>query len=322
MSSMITIEYLYIFTGLIFGAIAVLSALDVQNPKRSGNTLFWGLFAGSFLFGSHLSDLENGVLVLTLVIVGGFNFIGRTQPSSAALRHAEARSEAEPRSARHFGNGLFAIALIIPFTALVGTVAFKNSGFFDPKQITVIWLGIGVIIALIVAMLWMKPPLLAPLEEGRRLADTIGWAIVLPQLLASLGAVFAAAGVGKAVGTFAVTYLTLSTPFAAVAAYCIGMALFTIIMGNAFAAFPVMTAAIGLPLIVHTFHGSAVIMGAIGMLAGYCGTLTTPMAANFNIVPAALLELPDRYGVIRAQIPTAIPLLVGNIVLMYALVFR
>lgn len=32
------------------------------------------------------------------------------------------------------------------------------------------------------------------------------------------------------------------------------------------------------------------------MLSGFCGTLMTPMAANFNIVPAALLELSDRNG--------------------------
>jgi len=137
-----------------------------------------------------------------------------------------------------------------------------------------------------------------------------------------LGAVFALAGMGKQLGLVATDYLPLGQPFEAVAAYCIGMALFTVVMGNAFAAFPVMTAAIGLPLIVGRFHGDPVIMGAIGMLCGYCGTLVTPMAANFNIVPAALLELPDRNGVIKAQIPTAIPLLIGNIVLMYALVFR
>ena len=47
----------------------------------------------------------------------------------------------------------------------------------------------------------------------------------------------------------------------------------------------------------------------------------TPMAANFNIVPAALLELEDRNGVIRAQIPTARMLLAANIVLMYVFVF-
>ena len=54
-------------------------------------------------------------------------------------------------------------------------------------------------------------------------------------------------------------------------------------------------------------------VGAIGMLAGFCGTLMTPMAANFNIVPAALLELKDRNGVIKAQIGTALPLLAVNI---------
>jgi uncharacterized membrane protein len=312
---MISIEYLYVFAGLIFAAIAVLSAMDKTNPKRIGNATFWGLFAASFLIGSHLSDFQNGILVLALVIVGGFNFIGRSAPPTTS---AQQRREAATR----YGNGLFALALIVPFAALIGTVLFKNSSLFESKNVTVIWLGIGVILALIVAMFWMKPPILAPLQEGRKLADAIGWAAVLPKLLASLGAVFAAAGVGKEIGTLATHYLPLGTPFAAVAAYCIGMALFTILTGNAFAAFPVMTAALGLPLIVHTFHGNPVIMGAIGMLAGYCGTLVTPMAANFNIVPARLLELPDRYGVIRAQIPTALWLLPVNVVLMYLLVFR
>ena len=63
-------------------------------------------------------------------------------------------------------------------------------------------------------------------------------------------------------------------------------------------------------------------LGAIGMLTGYCGTLLTPMAANFNIVPAVLLELPDQYGVIRAQVVTALALLVVNVLLMWLLVFR
>jgi uncharacterized membrane protein len=100
------------------------------------------------------------------------------------------------------------------------------------------------------------------------------------------------------------------------------MALFTIVMGNAFAAFPVMTAGIGLPLIVHRFGGDPIVMSAIGMLAGFCGTLLTPMAANFNLVPAALLELPDRNGVIKAQAPTALMLLAANTALMAVLVYR
>src|SRR3546814_16991705 len=74
------------------------------------------------------------------------------------------------------------------------------------------------------------------------------------------------------------------------------MALVTRIMGNAFAAFPVMTAAIGLPILIKGYGGDPAIVCAIGMLAGFCGTLMTPMAANFNIVPAALLELKDQNG--------------------------
>ena len=118
----------------------------------------------------------------------------------------------------------------------------------------------------------------------------------------------------------------LIVPLVAVVVYCLGMALFTVIMGNAFAAFPVMTAAIGLPFVVVQFGGNPAIVCAIGMLAGFCGTLMTPMAANFNVVPANLLELPDRdaalNGVIRAQLPTALILLGINIALMYALAFR
>ncbi|HEY8948434.1 MAG TPA: DUF979 domain-containing protein [Rhizomicrobium sp.] len=311
---MITLNHIYILMGALFAGVAMLSALDRANRKRFGNAIFWALFALSFLAGSHLSDFENGVLVLALVIVGGFNFLGRTAPATTTPDQRRER-------AQHYGNGLFAVALVIPFVALAGTLLLKGSGLVDSNQVTLIWLGIGVIIALAVSYAWFQPPALAPFQEARRLSDTIGWAMLLPQLLASLGAVFAAGGVGREVGVIATHYLPLGTPFAAVAAYCIGMALFTIIMGNAFAAFPVMTAAIGLPLVVGQFHGDVTVMAALGMLAGYCGTLATPMAANFNIVPAALLELPD-YAVIRAQIPTAIPLLVVNILLMYFLAFR
>lgn len=317
---MIGYEWLYILTGLFFAAYAVLSLLDATNAKRLGNTAFWGLLAASFLFGSHLGDVANGVLVLALIVLGGFNLLGRGNPATSTQEERLARAERR-------GNWLFVPILLIPVTAMAGTLLFKNlhvggTLLFDPKALTLVFLGIGVLLSLAVAMLWLRPPLLAPLQEGRRLFDTIGWAAILPQMLASLGAVFAIAGVGKAVGIVATDYLPLGEPFEAVAAYCIGMALFTAVMGNAFAAFPVMTAAIGLPLIVGKFHGDPVIMGAIGMLSGYCGTLVTPMAANFNVVPAALLELPDRNGVIKAQIPTAIPMLIGNIVLMYVLVFR
>ena len=303
----------------MFAAISVRSLADRANRKRLGNAGFWGLLAVSFLFGSHLGDLVNGMIVLALTALGaGAMGLGSYRTSGIEERESSARTK---------GNVIFTPALVIPAIAIAGTLTLGRIEvgglpLADPKQVTLIALALGIVIALAVALLRFRPPAFATVEEGRRLCDAIGWAIVLPQMLASLGAVFALSGVGGAVGRIATTWLPLGHPFAAVTAYCIGMALFTMVMGNAFAAFPVMTAAIGLPLIVHRFGGDPAIMGAVGMLSGFCGTLATPMAANFNIVPAALLELPDRNGVIRVQIPTAIPLLVCNIMLMYLLVFR
>lgn len=315
---MLTLEHAYVFAGVVFAAYAVLSAGDRNNPRRFWNAGFWGVFALVFLIGSHVSDTANGALALALAVIGG----------TGVLRRGEVQSvDAEQRSVRatRYRNALFVPALIIPATAVMGTLIAKSlliggEPILDPKQATIISLAIGVIFAWAAAIIWLRPPLLVPLQEGRRLMDTIGWAVLLPQMLAALGAVFALAGVGHAVGILASHVIPMTQPLAAVAVYCVGMALFTVVMGNAFAAFPVMTAAVGLPLIVHKFGGNPAIMSAIGMLSGFCGTLVTPMAANFNIVPAALLDL-DRNAVIRAQMPTAFLLLPANILLMYFLVF-
>ena len=225
--------------------------------------------------------------------------------------------------AKRYGNGLFAIALIIPAVALIGTLLFKRiPEWIDPKQVTLISLALGVLLALAVGYVRLRPAPMLPLQQGSRLIDSVGWAAILPQMLASLGAVFALAGVGDVVGGLAGQAIPQGSLIGAVLAYGLGMALFTMVMGNAFAAFPVMIAAIGMPLLIKQYGGDPAIVCAIGMLAGFCGTLMTPMAANFNLVPAALLELKDKNGVIKAQIGTALPLLAVNIALIYLLAFR
>ena len=317
---MITLEWLYILAGAMFAAFALLSLADRTAKKRFGNAAFWGLMAASLLGGSSFGDFGNGLLVLGLVGLAGFGFIGRSSPKTTSEIEREAFSELR-------GNRLFLPALVIPVTALVGTLIYnytplKDSGLFEPRRETYILLALGVILAILVIFAWLRPPLTAPLQEGRRLIDAIGWAAVLPQMLAALGVVFAAAGVGDIIGGATRAAIPEGSVFLTVLVFAIGMALFTMIMGNAFAAFPVMAAAIGVPLLIQGYHGDAAVVGAIGMLAGFCGTLMTPMAANFNIVPAALLELKDRNGVIKAQIGTALPLLAVNILLIYFLAFR
>jgi uncharacterized membrane protein len=310
----INLHWLYVFAGAVFAGFAIGSARDETNPRRFGNALFWLLVTMSFWFGDFLGDIGNGVLVLALVATAGMNLLGRGSRESSL--------EERERSSRRHGNTLFLPALIIPFTAFVGTLLFnytglKALGIIDPKAVTLVLLGLGVIIAMLVSVLWLRPPPAAPIEEGSRLMNGVGWAAVLPQMLAALGAIFAAAGVGSTIGAVAGGIIPNGSIFLAVLLYALGMVVFTMIMGNAFAAFPVMAAAIGIPILIHADGGNPAVIGAVGMLSGFCGTLMTPMAANFNIVPAALLELKSQYGVIRAQVATAIPLLVVNILILY-----
>ncbi|WP_309623954.1 DUF979 domain-containing protein [Novosphingobium sp.] len=306
---MIGLPQIYLLAGLVFAAFAALSARDRSNPKRYSTAAFWALLALSMLAGDRLGDLGNGFLVLALVAIAGLGGLGKGVAGDDAAQQ-------QTRAASH-GNRLFLLALVIPATALIGSFAFKAvPQLVDPRQVTLVSLALGVLLASAAGLIWLRESPLVPLQQGRRLMDAVGWAALLPQMLASLGAVFAIAGVGKVVGEAMSGVIPADSRLAAVVAYGLGMALFTMVMGNAFAAFPVMMAAIGLPLLIQHYHGDPAVIAAVGMLAGFCGTLMTPMAANFNVVPAALLDLKDRNAVVKAQIGTALPLLVFNIALI------
>lgn len=316
---MITGQHVLYLVGAMFAAFALLSATDRTNPKRFGNAAFWGLFALSLIAGSWLGDLANGCIVLVLAALAGLKRIGRGRPATGEEERAEL--------GERFGNALFLPIVIVLLIAVAGTLLYlytplHGTGLFEKNRETFALLCVGVLVALAAIYAWLKPPPLAPLQEGRRLIDAVGWAAVLPMMLAALGVVLADSGVGRTIGGLLLTVIPEGSVFPAVIVYGIGMALFTILTGNAFAAFPVMATAIGVPLLIQTNGGDPAVIGAIGMLAGFCGTLMTPMAANFNLVPSALLELKDPNGVIKVQIGTALPMLAINIALIYCLAFR
>jgi uncharacterized membrane protein len=315
---MITTQWVFFLIGAMFAAFAVLSLSDRTNPKRLGNAAFWGLLALSLIGGTWIGDFGNGLIVLALAGIASFNLLGRGKPEV---------SEEERAAAGHrHGDKLFLPILIVLLTAVLGTLIYiytplNRTGWFQANRETLILLAAGVLLALAFLYVWLKPPPLAPLQEGRRLMDAVGWAAVLPLMLAAFGTVLKDTGVGDLIGGFVGSVIPDGQVLAAVAAFGFGMALFTILTGNAFAAFPIMASAIAVPLLLQQYGGDPAVVGAIGMLAGFCGTLMTPMAANFNIVPVTLLELKDPNAVIKAQIGTAVPMLLINILFIWWFAF-
>jgi len=313
----ISIQYLYWLAGFVLLITSLMTFSDKTHPRRLSTGLFWLLYAVIFLIGDKIPPAIVGVAAVVMALIAGFGGVG-------IGKHGTLPEEKRRASAKRLGNKLFVPALLIPLITVIGTVLFKDvkvAGLplLDPKNVTFVSLGVGCLVSLAVACWLTRETPVQGLRESRRLIESLGWALVLPQMLAMLGLVFFDGGVDKAVAHLTTSYINMDYKFVAVAVYCIGMALFTIIMGNGFAAFPVMTGGVGVPILVGVFHANPAVMAAIGMFSGYCGTLMTPMAANFNIVPAALLELKDRNAVIRAQVPSALGILVANIFLLYFL---
>lgn len=300
------LEYIYQATGLLLIAFAVQALVDKGNEKRIGTGLFWLIYGLSFCLGKFVPDWITGVMVLALTIIASAGFMGIGTYNGNGDDFAS-------EQAGIFKNKLFMPALLVP----VGTLLWnKLTG-----TSALIGLGVSSLIALIVAMLLTKCSPKQSTHEGRRLLDTIGWAAILSQFLAALGYLFNQAGIGETVSQIVQQIVPDGSLLVYVTAYTCGMALFTIIMGNAFAAFAVITTGIGLPMLIIGQNGNPAIVGVIGMLSGYCGTLMTPMAANFNVVPAALLELENKNQVIMVQFLPGLTMLAINTFLMYFLAF-
>ncbi|MTL92278.1 DUF979 family protein, partial [Turicibacter sanguinis] len=215
-------------------------------------------------------------------------------------------------SAEKIGNKLFVPALVLAVLAFV-IAQFTNLGSYNAIGLS----GIG---ALIVMFFISKSNVKEANDESIRLLSQVGPTAILPQILAALGTLFTVAGVGDVIAGGVSQVIPEGNIWLGVIAYCVGMVVFTAVMGNAFAAFSVITAGIGVPF-VFALGANPLIAGALALTAGFCGTLLTPMAANFNIVPASILELKNQYGVIKAQAPFAIIMLIIHIILMRFLAF-
>lgn len=311
-------ELLYVLCGLVCFYSTYGTLKDKNHPSKIPTALFWGILGFIFTFSRIgllwgdknilIPDNYIGYLVLVLAGLSAFRLVKFD-------KFNESTKEFKEKAAKRIGSYIF-----IPALALA-VVTFLVAQIWNKQLGSLVALGVGSISSILLALFITKGSPKEMLDDGRRLFEVVGPANLLPQLLAALGSVFTAAGVGNVISGSISSFIPSGNILAGVIAYCVGMAIFTMIMGNGFAAFAVITAGIGVPFVIAQ-GGDPVIVSALGLTAGFCGTLLTPMAANFNIVPTSILEIKDqKYGVIKYQLPISIVMLITHIVLMYIWAF-
>lgn len=295
------LEVLYLIIGLICIYTAIANLRDKGNQKRYGTFVFWCTLGLMFVLGPWIPSLYTGILMCVMLAVPILHRVSRgTQPDPS-------EEEAE-KNYRKIGMKVFIPALSIGVFALAAALFTSIS--------PLVGMGVGVFAAVIILMIYSrdnKPKVF--LQDCRRMMDIVGPLSMLPTLLAALGSVFTAAGVGDVIAQMVSNVIPSGNLVVGIIVYAVGMAIFTMIMGNAFAAITVMTVGIGAPFVL-SLGADPVVVGSLALTCGYCGTLCTPMAANFNMVPVAVLEMKDKNGVIKKQVLIGIIMLILQIIYM------
>lgn len=295
------LEVVYILIGLVCIYTGVLNAKDPTNEKRPDSAAFWCILGVLLVLGKWIPDYIAGALLVAMCIPPIVKQVDKGKEGTPTVAEMEGNF-------KKIGMKIFAPSLAIGVFALIFALFTKIS--------SLVGLTFGVVVGGILLMVFSRdnnPKVF--MSDCRRMLDTVGPLSMLPTLLAGLGAVFTAAGVGDVISQLVSGIIPDGNVVIGIIVYAIGMAVFTMIMGNAYGAITVMTVGIGAPFVL-SLGADPTIVGALALTCGFCGTLMTPMAANFNIVPVAILDMKDEYGVIKKQVPIAIIMLVVQICFM------
>lgn len=303
MFNTVMLDVVWIIVGLIAFYAGIKNLLDKENPSRIGTAIFWCSFGVVTALGSWLPPKVSGALVIVMCMPAIFKKVKVGRVNAPTKEYTKAQYS-------KIGMKIFVPALTVAVMSLFFAL-FSNVS-------SMVGITIGVAISMVLLMVYSrdnKPKVF--LDDSERFLSLMGPLCMLPQLLGCLGGVFTAADVGDVVAGLVGNVVPEGNVNLGIVVYAIGMMLFTMIMGNAYAAITVMTVGIGGPFVL-AYGANPVVIGMLALTCGFCGTLCTPMAANFNIVPVAILDMKDRWGVIKNQVLVAIIMITIQICFMIA----
>ena len=298
------LEGMYFIIGMVSMFVAFKNIKDKGNPHPYGTFLFWFDLGLLFAIGKWIPNVINGLLLVIMTIPA---ILKRVFPGT----QPELSAKEIQKNNQKIGSKIFIPALCIGLVALLTAFCTKIS--------PLVGMGAGVFLAMIILRIYSKENTISVfMKDCRRMMDVVGPLSMLPLLLAALGSIFTAAGCGDVISQLASHIIPDGNVVVGIIVYALGMVIFTMLMGSAFAAITVMTVGIGAPFVLK-YGVDPVVIGSLALTCGYCGTLCTPMAANFNIIPVAILDMKDKNGVIKNQIVIAIIMLIVQIGMMILL---
>lgn len=300
-------EVVYIIMGAMCIYTAFKNLKDKENPESVGTFIFWFILGLVLALGRWIPPMFSGILVVAMCLPAIFKKVAKGKTEAPSAEESQANYQ-------KIGMRIFIPTLCIGVFAVLCAITGLGIGLSALNGV-----AIGVILAVIILMIQNKDNTFNVfLKDSERMLSVVGPLSMLPMLLACLGAVFTEAGVGEVISQVVGNVIPEGNVTIGIIVYAIGMMLFTMIMGNAFAAITVMTVGIGYPFVL-AYGCNPTVIGMLALTCGYCGTLCTPMAANFNTVPVALLDMKKQFGVIKNQVLIAGIMIVVQIIMMIAM---
>ncbi len=222
--SALLLEGFYALTGILMVLTALFVIKDTKHTTRIGTACFWGILGIIFIFGKYIPSTYVGVLI---IVIGVLTVTKQVNIGNLPQLSDEYRKE----NAKKIGSKIFIPSIILAILAFVIAQYTKLGG-----QVAI---GISALGGLVLTFIITKSPVkYVGGVDSNRMIQQVGPSSILPQLLGALGTVFTAAGVGGEVISSGISsVIPKGNILFGVIAYCVGMALFTIIMGECLCCF-------------------------------------------------------------------------------------
>ena len=181
-------EIIYFIIGLLCIYCGVKNLKDKENPEPVGTFIFWAVLGVVLALGRWLPSLVSGILVVVMCIPAILKKVKKGAVSAATKAETEATYE-------KIGMKIFVPTLSIGMLAVICAITGMGIGLSALNGV-----ALGVLVAIILLMIMNrdnKPSTF--LNDSERMLSTVGPLSMLPMLLACLGSVFTAAGVGDVI---------------------------------------------------------------------------------------------------------------------------